>query len=121
MKTNQELKLAKEQYQNLFNSTPLPCWVYDLETLYFLDVNAAAIRDYGYTREEFLSMTIRQIRPEEDIPILEDIIKNKIKPGSFGRDSVRHTKKSGEIISVIAEGNSLIYEERQARIVTTID
>src|SRR5205823_9462452 len=56
-----------ERYQMLFESSPLPMWVYDAETLEFLNVNDAAIRHYGYTREEFLSMTIREIRPPEDV------------------------------------------------------
>lgn len=118
---NTELTNAKKQYQNLFNSTPIPCWVYDIETLCFLDVNTAAIANYGYTREEFLSMTIKEIRPREDVPMLQDIIKSKIIPGLFDRSWVRHTKKSGEIISVVTEGNSLLFKGKQARIVIAVD
>lgn len=116
-----ELADAKEQYQNLFNSTPIPCWVFDTETLCFLDVNAAAIANYGYTRKEFLSMTIKEIRPQEDVPILQDILKNKIATGLFDRSWVRHTKKSGEIISVVTEGNSLLFKGKPARIVIAAD
>lgn len=118
---NTELANAKEQYQNLFNSTPVPCWVFDTETLCFLDVNTAAIANYGYTREEFLSMTIKEIRPREDLPLLQDILQHKIVTGLFDRSWVRHTKKSGEIISVVTEGNSLIFKGKQARIVISVD
>jgi PAS domain S-box-containing protein len=59
----------------LFLSHPQPMWVYDLETLAFLEVNNAAMVHYGYTREEFLAMTIRDIRPPEDIPrLLQNIV-----------------------------------------------
>lgn len=118
---NTELADAKEQYQNLFNSTPIPCWVFDTETLCFLDVNTAAIANYGYTREEFLSMTIKEIRPQEDLPILQDILQHKIATGLFDRSWVRHTKKSGEIISVVTEGNSLWFKGKRARIVIAVD
>ena len=61
---------AGEEYRILFESNPQPMWVYDAETLAFLAVNEAAEQAYGYTREEFLSMTILDIRPAEDIPDL---------------------------------------------------
>ena len=47
---------------------PYPMWIYDLESLAFLDVNAAAIETYGFSREEFLKMTLLDIRPSEDVP-----------------------------------------------------
>jgi len=79
---------------SLFNHSPLPKWIFDIETLQFLLVNDAACEHYGYTREEFLSMTIKDIRPIEDIPILEEILNN-----SFNKDQneqlrvLRHLKK----------------------------
>lgn len=66
-----ELEESEKRYSNLFHLSPQPMWVYDLETLEFLDVNDAAIEHYGYNREEFMAMTIRDIRSEEDIPELE--------------------------------------------------
>src|SRR5690606_40607456 len=65
---NNEEQIIKERqkYQNLFSLSPIPMWVYDIETLKFLDVNDAAVQHYGYSREEFLSLTINDIRPKED-------------------------------------------------------
>ena len=57
-------------YQLLFDSNPAPMWVYDFDTLRFLAVNDAALEHYGYTRDEFLGMTIADIRPADDIPRL---------------------------------------------------
>ncbi|HEY2154339.1 MAG TPA: PAS domain S-box protein, partial [Isosphaeraceae bacterium] len=56
------LRDSEERYRTLFESNPLPMWVYDVETLGFLAVNAAAVRRYGYTRDEFLAMRITDIR-----------------------------------------------------------
>ncbi len=57
-----------ERYRLLFEANPLPLWVYDLETLRILDVNEVACRKYGYSRDEFLGLTIRDIRPHGPRP-----------------------------------------------------
>src|SRR5262249_41488891 len=72
------LRDSEERYRLLFESTPQPIWVYNEETLGFLAVNEAATRTYGYSRDEFLSMTINDLRPQEDIPTL--MIKNTEDP-----------------------------------------
>jgi len=59
---------------SLFENTPLPMWIYDLDTLQFLAVNNSAVRHYGYSQEEFLSMRITDIRPPEDVPKLLEAI-----------------------------------------------
>lgn len=75
-------------------------WVFDPETLSFLAVNDAAVRHYGYTREEFLSMTLRDIRPPEEIPRLLDAhSKTKKKLGAVG--IWRHRKKDGTLIEAV--------------------
>ena len=58
-------------YKLLFEHNPLPMWVFDRETLRFLEVNEAAVQQYGFDRDEFLSMTIRDIRPDEDMASLD--------------------------------------------------
>ena len=58
----------KQRYRMLFASNPHPMWVLDVETLAFTEVNDAAVAHYGYSREEFLKMTVKDIRPPEDIP-----------------------------------------------------
>ena len=65
------LKKSEEEYRLLFKANPCPMWLCDQQTLQFLAVNDAAIEHYGYSREEFLSMTIRDIRREEDVPALD--------------------------------------------------
>lgn len=66
--TTAQLELERRKYRDLFDQNPLPQWVYDTKGLRFLDVNQAAVDHYGYSREEFLQMTIEQIRPVADLP-----------------------------------------------------
>lgn len=115
------LKEAKEQYQELFDLSPLPQWVYDADDLSFIDVNQAAIAHYGYSKAEFLSMTIRDIRPREDVKFLEEFLSINVKKGVFHKVSARHVKKTGEIINVQVEGNSIVFEGKDARLVLAVD
>ncbi len=61
-----------ERYPLLFDQSPKPAYVFDLETLLFLDVNEAALRHYGYSRQEFLTMTADRIRPPEELRLMSD-------------------------------------------------
>ena len=60
----------EERYRLLFDRSPVPMWVFDDETLRFLHVNEAAVRQYGFSMAEFLRMTLEDIRPPEDVPRL---------------------------------------------------
>ena len=66
-KIKEELENRKEHYRILFDSNPHPMWVYDVDTLEILDVNQQAIENYGYPREEFLAMTLKELRPASEI------------------------------------------------------
>jgi PAS domain S-box-containing protein len=117
----EQLENEKQRYIDLFNLSPLPQWVYDLETLAFLNVNEAAIKHYGYSKAEFLQMTINDIRPKEDLDRLRAIFANNINIGHSNQAAVRHCKKNGELIYVTVEGNSVWFEDKQARLVLVID
>lgn len=112
---------AKEKYERLFNTSPIPTWVYDKNTLKFLDVNKAAIQSYGYSCDEFLGMTIKDIRPAEDVGALMDIMEHVVRSDQLNKSFVRHLKKSGEVIFVNTLGNSLPFDGSDARIVIAID
>lgn len=111
---------SEYQYRQLFDSHPCPMWVYDLETLSFIAVNDAAVRHYGYSTEEFLSMNIKDIRPPEDIPrLLESIQK-----GANGLNNAgvwRHIKKDGTIIFVEITTHAIDFKGRRAKAVLAID
>ncbi len=96
-RAEEALRASEARYRLMFDNSPLPKWMHDAETLRFLDVNTTAINDYGYSREEFLAMTINDIRPPEDVPALlaAERATNTSKFGVW-----RLCKKSGEIIMV---------------------
>src|SRR5439155_1387889 len=83
----------------VFESTPYPMWVFDLETHRVLAVNGAAIKHYGYSREEFLGLRIEDLRPAEDIPALHRHLETM--PGDYHNAGTwRHRKKDGTLIEV---------------------
>lgn len=119
-KQTEALILSESKYRNLFENNPAPMWIYDLETLSFLEVNDTAIVQYGYSREEFLSMTLKDISPKEDIEtLLKDV---ELTTHPLNRAGIwRHIKKNGEIIFVKITSHQIEFEERLARIVLIND
>ncbi|MBS1535083.1 MAG: PAS domain-containing protein [Bacteroidetes bacterium] len=113
---------AKEEYSFLFDHSPLPMFLFDIETLVFLNVNEAACTMYGYSKEEFLQMSLHDIRPFEDIPIMEEILtaslKDDISPLS---KLIRHKKKNGEIIFVKVKTSYVKLENKKVRLASVID
>ncbi|HZC35265.1 MAG TPA: ATP-binding protein [Chthoniobacterales bacterium] len=116
----EELPYSEGQYQLLFRCHPVPMWVYDLATLRFLTVNDAAIRHYGYSREEFLAMTIKDIRPAEDVPaLLADVATNRSNP--YVTSIWRHRKKDGTLIDVEVRSHEFQFGGRQAKLILAND
>jgi two-component system, cell cycle sensor histidine kinase and response regulator CckA len=114
------LRRSEESYRLLFEFHPSPMWVYDLETLRFLAVNEAAVSSYGYTREEFLAMTIEQALPEEERPRLRETVQDPSR-GRVDAGTWRHRKKDGTSIDVHVLSNAIEFEGRSARLVLAED
>jgi two-component system cell cycle sensor histidine kinase/response regulator CckA len=113
-RAEEALRASETRYRLMFDNSPLPKWMYDVETLRFLDVNEAAVREYGYAREEFLAMTIKDIRPPEDVPaLLEAEHRAELQP-KFGIWRLR--KKGGEIIHVELTKHTFTLGDRVTRI-----
>ena len=108
---------SEERYRLLFETNPYPVWVYDPETLSFLAVNQAAIDCYGFSREEFLSMKIKDIRPPEDVAALLD----DVSQSSSETTSWRHRKKNGAVIDVEITARPISFNGKQARLVLVND
>ena len=107
-------------YRLLFDANPGAMWVYDRETLGFLAVNDAATRHYGYSREEFLALTIRDIRPPSDIPQLEALVRQRTSgPAAF--TDLRHRKKDGTVFEVEISVDSIEFAGRNAAFVLALD
>lgn len=115
-----QLRESEQRHRELFQSNPHPMWVYDRETLRFLDVNDAAVARYGFSREEFLAMTIRDIRPEKDVPALIETI-DRQGSGLNAPDTWRHLTKSGELRYVEIASHDIVLKDRPARIVVAYD
>jgi len=114
------LRSSEERYRLLVESNPNPMWVFDQETLSFLAVNAAAVRHYGYSEAEFLAMTIKDIRPLEDIPALMDNISQQTE-GLDETAQGRHRKKDGAVIDVEITSHELMWLGRRASLVLIND
>jgi PAS domain S-box-containing protein len=108
-----------DDYRMLFASHPAPMWVYDLESLRFVEVNDAAVDSYGYSREEFLSMTVGDIwSPEDGSSALQGIAA----PGAGDRsERVRHRHKDGRAIEAEITARVIKFEDRPARLVMAQD
>ena len=114
------LESSESRYRRMFVENPQPMWIYDLESLRFLEVNEAAIEKYGYSHDEFLSMTIKDIRPAEEIDRLMD----NIASASFDLNHAgewKHLKKNGEEIFVVIVSHLVKFEGRTARHVMVDD
>jgi diguanylate cyclase (GGDEF)-like protein/PAS domain S-box-containing protein len=115
-----ELASSETQYRLLFESNPLPTWVFARKTLKFLAVNEAALRSYGYSRQQFLSMTIADIRPMEDIPALQASIARRIE-GLQKAETWRHRRSDGTMIDVEIVSHDLDFHGLEAVLVAAHD
>ena len=121
-KISSALAESEKKYSELFHLSPLPMYVFELESLKFLDMNEALIRHYGYTREELLGMDIKQIRPAEEIPALELALLNDSRDRRNDRPEVNtHRKKNGETIQVDIQSNFIQYKGKNAKIIIATD
>ncbi len=97
-----------------FVNSPHPMWIYDMATLAFLEVNNAAIRAYGFSRCEFMTMTLLDIRPSQDIQIF---LHSWEHPRESEGESWRHVGKDGEAFPVSITSWELNFRGRKAELV----
>lgn len=111
-----------EQYKALFLLNPLPMWIYDPETFRFLEVNEAAINHYGYSREEFLSMTAKDIRSPEEQKKFDDYVSQQNENKNFRVAGMwRHLKKDGTEICVDITSRIVNFNNTQGTLVLAKD
>jgi PAS domain S-box-containing protein len=114
------LKQSEEGFHRLFNCNPHPTWVFDVETLRFLEVNDAAIEHYGYSRDEFLGMSITDIRPSHEVHLVKEAV-------AVHKDGVRHfgawvhRTKDGRLMTVDVAAHDLDFRGHRGRLVVAHD
>lgn len=120
------LKDSLGDFSMLFHNNPTPMWIYELPTLRIMKVNDAALKHYGYSEEEFLSMTIRDIRPRLDIAKFNNYLYQKAIPESslqgFNHAGVwKHIDKKGDIVYAEITGHEIKYDNHSCRIIIATD
>ncbi|MEX0722178.1 MAG: PAS domain-containing protein [Balneolaceae bacterium] len=121
-RAKERLMESEKKYRQLFKQIPHPMWIYDLDSLKFVEVNEAAVHHYGYNEEEFLAMTIADIRPKKDVETLLKVVNEHIESNkaSYSNDWI-HLKKDGSKINVAISSSNIKLEKKQYRIVLAID
>jgi PAS domain S-box-containing protein len=121
-RADEQLRRSETRYRLLFESNPEAMFVYDPGTLRFLAVNDAAVARYGWAREEFLRMTLRDIRPSSEAPKLEAALATEDRGGGAATVSdTKHRKKDGSFIDVEVLSDWIEFEGRRARLVLAKD
>jgi len=120
-KIQEKLIESEKKYKELFHSSPLPKVVYDIETLKFLDANDAALRKYGYTRDEFLELKVPNVIYNADQEKVENAVEKIRIDATFNEISLRHIRKNGELIDVETQSNEIIFNGIKARLVLATD
>lgn len=112
----QKLAASEEKYRKLFFKGPLPKWIYDFETLQFLEVNEAAVRHYGYSETEFLNLTIGDVQLPENLAAFQEDIHQITEEPEIRKSTWTHVKKTGERIIIESAGHFIEFNNRRARL-----
>ena len=107
------LRRNAQEFEFLFANHPQPMWVFDAQTLRFLEVNRAALAKYGYSREEFLAMSAADMRPRDDVP-LANHLSERLSGQSGNAGDWRHSTKDGRIIDVEVLWHTVVFAGRSA-------
>jgi PAS domain S-box-containing protein len=115
-----QLAESERKYRLIFENTSIPIWIFERESLRFLEVNHATISKYGYTKEEFLNMTLLDIRDKGQQVLMEDNA-NQLESGSHQEVITVHRTKAGNQLYVNIYSSVIDYYGTEAELVTAID
>jgi PAS domain S-box-containing protein len=120
-RAHEAARSSEARYRLLFDANPLPAWVYDRDTLRFLAVNQSAVREYGYSEEELLSLTLADIRPPEDVQALRDAVAAS-GDGLHRASGWRHRRKDGTLLDVEIVSHAIEFDgHRNAELIIVLD
>jgi PAS domain S-box-containing protein len=117
----QALRESEERYRRLFEAAPLPIFLFDVESGRYLAVNEAVVAKYGWTRDEFLNMTVFDIRPPEDVPRLKETLSNLDEVSAQRAGLWRHRIRSGKIVDVEITTQNVEFGGKKARLAIAAD
>lgn len=120
-KFEENLRESEMRHRSMFENNPQPMWVFDAETLAFLSVNDAAVTSYGYSREEFSRMTIRDIRPAEDRTRLEAWLTDGKHKRPTAAEVWTHQRKDGRMLQVEIHSHAIEFQGRPAKLILAND
>ena len=114
------LEESEIRYRTLFESNPYPMWVYEKDSLNFLTVNDMAMRIYGYSKDEFLAMNVKDIYPQSELPAALEYL-SKPQPKVHVAGIWKHVRKDGSFIDTEIISHSITFGEKDARLVLALD
>ena len=120
LNSEQAAVVSERNYRTLFEGHPQPMWLYDVDTLAFLEVNDSTCERYGYTREEFMAMTICDLQQPQDIPKFLELQAMPM-PISDRTGPWRHLLKDGSTTQVLITSHPVIFGDHHARFVLAED
>ncbi|MFN3529038.1 MAG: response regulator [Bacteroidia bacterium] len=120
-KNLRSLRASEQRYSDLFHLSPLPMYVFDFETRQFLDVNNATLEAYGYSEQEFMQLSLKDIRPEDDAEVLEQMLVASDVTFHHDFPEIRHKRIDGSTFYVKVKAKNIRFENRDARLVLAID
>lgn len=116
-----QIDKVKNEYRGMFMDNPNPMWIYDPDTYKFLQINKAAIDNYGYSKEEFLNMTIKDIRPESDLIRLKEMVHSQKEEGVIDGGIWLHKNARGDEFYVHIYSHDTSFKGKRTRLVVAID
>jgi len=122
MRNLQHLRESEERYRELFNNNPMPMWVFDADSLCFLEANSAAIQHYGYGQDEFLNMSLADLRLDGDRRRLTaEVAQVRVERDGIKKGILQHKKKNGQVIFVDMAWHWISYKSQPAVLVLAND
>jgi len=115
-----ELRRNESMLRLLFEHNPLPTWLYDMESLKFLRANEAAVKLYGYSEEEFMAMTILEIRPESEREKTQNYV-SKLQPDEEEYGIWLHRTRDGSVFEAEIISHEMVYAGKRVRLVVAQD
>ncbi|CAN5576094.1 hypothetical protein BH11BAC3_BH11BAC3_22480 [soil metagenome] len=112
---------SEKKYKNLFANNPMPLIIWDFKTGNILDCNEASLLKYGYSREEFLSLNLKDIGSREDVGIFNELAENQLRGERISNKVWRHNKKDGELMYVDISGHLVDYNGKKASLIMLND